>query len=123
MNRCTLMLCCVLIPLGCSNYDSADVDVIRRDGTTRGNTEVSVGSAATIKVIPEGRSNYSGTESVDVRAIDPGVATIRKTILSDTWTVLGESPGTAEFRVYVDGQAVDGFTFEVVRFEEVSDGF
>lgn len=118
MKRAALLVLATLtIFAGCADYDTANVIVLHRDAGTTGSRQVSVGGAATVKVEPEGRSNYSGTESIGVRAEDPTIASVKQTILSDTWTILGHAPGTASFRVYVDGEPLDRFTFTVTEFD------
>lgn len=116
MKTRTLFLLATALAFGCADYDSADVIVTHVDLSTSSDREVAIGGAATVKVIPKGRSEYSGTEAVDVRADSPSVATARKTILADTWTILGEAPGRATFTVFVDGLPVDTFQFTVVPY-------
>jgi hypothetical protein len=99
-------------------YDSADVIVLHRDAGSFTAGDLSVGGAATVKIEPEGAIEYEGTESVDLRAVNPSIASLRQTILSDTWTILGHTPGEARFRVYVDDTLVDDFVMTVVPFEE-----
>lgn len=97
----------VALMAGCADYDSADITVLH------GSRTVAVGGATTIKVEPEGRTRYAGTDPVDVRADTPTIAGIKQTILSDTWTILGRAPGTATFKVYVNDTLIDTFSFEV----------
>jgi hypothetical protein len=96
-----------LLLTGCADYDSVDITLLH------GSRTVSVGGATTIKVEPQGRTNYSGTDPVDVRADTPTIAGIKQTILSDTWTILGRAPGTATFKVYVNDELIDTFSFTV----------
>ena len=116
MKTRTLLILAAALASGCADYDSADVVVTHIDPSTASDREIAAGGAITVKVTPEGRSDYSGTEAVDVRADSPTVATARKTILSDTWTILGESPGRATFTVYVDGLPLDTFQVTVVPY-------
>lgn len=118
MKRCLTLALSLLAP-GCTVvYDSADVIVLHRDAGSFTAGDLSVGGAATVKIEPEGAIEYEGTESVDLRAVNPSIASLRQTILSDTWTILGHAPGEARFRVYVDDELVDDFTMTVVPFEE-----
>ena len=114
-SRLLLFLGAALVA-GCADYDSAEVVVTHSDQSTAGDREVTAGGAVTVKVIPKGRSDYSGTEAVDIRAETPTIATARKTILSDSWTILGEAPGRATFTVYVDGLPIDTFHFTVIPY-------
>ena len=110
--------------LACSeSFDSAGITVTHRDPGVpyeADREQVSAGGAVTVEVRPEGRSEYSGTVSVRIDALDPGIATIQQTILSDRWTILGRAPGLATFRVYVDGTPVETFEFRVIEFEGVA---
>lgn len=118
MKRSFTLIVGILTPACTAAYDSADVIVLHRDAGSFTAGDLSVGGAATVKIEPEGAREYQGTESVDLRAVNPSIATLRQTILSDTWTILGHTPGEARFRVYVDGEQVDDFTMTVVPFEE-----
>ena len=116
-SRTLLLLFAAAVSLGCSEYDAATIDVIHPDRETGQSRLVSVGGAATVKVTPQGPSEYSGTEGVSVRAGTPGLATAERTLLSDSWTILGHAPGEATFKVYVNEELVDTFRFTVVAFE------
>ncbi len=117
MNRHTLFLIGTLA-MGCdaATYDGADIFVLHQDALEP--RQLSAGGAATVKVEPVGDADYTGLESVDVRADNSEIASVRQTILSDSWTILGHQPGQASFRVYVEGDLVERFTFTVVPFEE-----
>lgn len=118
MKRTLLMLVTLGLTPGCTEpYDSVLVTVSNPDADAHSSARraVSVGGAATIRIRPVGRSEYSGTETITVDALDPRFAKIRHTILSDHWTVLGGFPGTASFVVFVDGARLDTFEFEVVE--------
>ncbi len=118
MNGRTLLLVVgAVLSLGCAEYDAADVDVIEPDREAREARHVSVGGAATVKVKPQGRTEYSGTEAVSVRSETPGLATAERTLLSDSWTILGHAPGQATFKVYVNEELIDTFRFTVIAFE------
>lgn len=108
MNPARIACLAALLVTGCADYDSVDVTLLH------GSRTVTMGGATTIKVEPQGRTNYAGTDAVDVRADTPTVASIKQTILSDTWTILGRAPGTATFKVYVNDELIDTFSFEVV---------
>lgn len=116
-SRSALLLFGALLWSGCSSYDAAEVDVIEPDRESFQSRTVTVGGAATVKVKPTGLSEYSGTEAVSVRSDTPALATAERTLLSDAWTVLGHAPGEARFKVYVNEELVDTFTFTVVTFE------
>ncbi len=117
MKTRTLLMLSALLTASCAVYDDADVDVIVADGESRAARTVSVGGAATVKIVPKGRSEYSGTEAVSIRAQTPSLAQAKRTFLADTWTILGVAPGRATFTVYVDEVRIDTFSFTVEPFE------
>lgn len=101
-------------------FDTATISVTHRDPGVPFEGEqaqLTTGGAVTVRVRPQGRTQYSGTESIRLEALDPGTATAQQTILSDRWTILGHAPGRARFRVYVDEAAIDTFEFLVIDFE------
>lgn len=107
---------------GCARPQYEGIDIIALGGDYIGPVGASTLSVAQGRVLvfealprASGATEYDGMEHLVLRSTQPAVANVRRTILADTWTLSGETPGQTTIRVEIDHHTEELLVVTVVE--------